>query len=104
MFLSRLLTPAEKHYWATELEVFCIVWVVRKIRHMIEAAPEGLTPIAYTDHIAKVQIRCLEARIFLSKPPNASKSTSGKSFICIKRTQVCLKFIYLVGFCVHYHP
>lgn len=44
MFLSRLLTPAEKHYWATELEVSCILWVVRKIRHMIEAAPEGLTP------------------------------------------------------------
>lgn len=42
MFLGRLLTPAEKHYWATGLKVSCIVWVVRKIRHMIEAAPAGL--------------------------------------------------------------
>jgi hypothetical protein len=56
MFLSRLLTPAEKQYWATELEVSCIVWVVRKIRHMIEAAPEDLTPVAYTDHIATINL------------------------------------------------
>lgn len=48
---SCILTPAEKHYWATELEVSCIVWVVRKIRHMIEAVPEDLTPVAYTDHM-----------------------------------------------------
>ncbi|KAJ5926427.1 hypothetical protein N7516_008200 [Penicillium verrucosum] len=40
--IDSLLTPAEKH-WATELEVSCIVWVVRKIHHMIEAAPEHLT-------------------------------------------------------------
>jgi dUTPase len=56
MFLSRLLTPAEKHYWSTELEVSCIVWVVRKIRHMIEAAPDDLTPVAYTDHIATINL------------------------------------------------
>ncbi|KAL2701046.1 hypothetical protein AAEP93_007865 [Penicillium crustosum] len=49
MFLSRLLTPAEKHYWETELEVSCIVWVVRKIRHMIEAALENLSPVRVID-------------------------------------------------------
>ena len=32
MFLSRLLTAAEKNYWPTELEVSGLVWVVRKIR------------------------------------------------------------------------
>ena len=56
MFLSRLLTLAEKQYWSTELEVSCIVWVVRKIRHMIEAAPDDLTPVAYTDHIATINL------------------------------------------------
>jgi hypothetical protein len=25
IFLSRLLTPAEKHYWVTELEISCLV-------------------------------------------------------------------------------
>ncbi|KAJ5252623.1 hypothetical protein N7489_003033 [Penicillium chrysogenum] len=56
MFLSRVLTPAEKHYWATELEISCLVWVVRKIRHMVEAAPDDLTPVAYTDHIATINL------------------------------------------------
>ncbi|OQD67322.1 hypothetical protein PENDEC_c039G03438 [Penicillium decumbens] len=56
LFLSRLLTPAEKSYWPTELEVSCIVWAIRKARHMIEAAPEDLTPIAYTDHIATINL------------------------------------------------
>lgn len=56
MFLSRLLTPTEKHYWAIELEVSCLVWVVRKIRQMIEAAPDDLTPMAYTDHIATINL------------------------------------------------
>ncbi|CAP85697.1 hypothetical protein EN45_058060 [Penicillium chrysogenum] len=50
------LTPAEKHYWATELEISCLVWVVRKIRHMVEAAPDDLTPVAYTDHIATINL------------------------------------------------
>jgi hypothetical protein len=33
-----------------------LVWVVRKIRQMIEAAPDNLTPIAYTDHIATINL------------------------------------------------
>ncbi|KAJ6084129.1 hypothetical protein N7486_010929 [Penicillium sp. IBT 16267x] len=56
MFLSRLLTPAEQNYRATELEVSCIVWAVRKLRHMIEAAPEDLLLVAYTNHIATTNL------------------------------------------------
>lgn len=54
LFLSRLLTEAETRYWPTELEIAGIVWVVKKIRHMIEAAQ--LTTIIYTDHSAAVAI------------------------------------------------
>ena len=55
MFLSKLINAAERNYWPTELEVAAIVWVVRKIRHMIEASE--LPPvIVYTDHSAAVQI------------------------------------------------
>mgnify|MGYP006902559956 CR=1 FL=1 len=39
-----------------ELEVSCIVWVVRKIRHMIKAATVNLTPVAYTDDIATIHL------------------------------------------------
>ncbi|KAK4865001.1 hypothetical protein LT330_001624 [Penicillium expansum] len=54
MFLSRLLTPAEKNYWATELEVSCITWTIRNVRHLIEAADKSV--IFYTDHSATIAI------------------------------------------------
>ena len=54
MFLSKLLSKAESRYWPTELEVACLVWTVRKIRHMIEGCTK--TPIVYTDHAATAGI------------------------------------------------
>lgn len=55
MFLSKCLNDAERNYWPTELEVAGIVWVVKKIRHMLES---NLTPpvVIYTDHSAAVPI------------------------------------------------
>ncbi|KAI0998999.1 hypothetical protein K3495_g9197 [Podosphaera aphanis] len=50
LFLSRAATSAERNYWSTELEVACLVWIVRKVRHMIEAAKSPV--IIYTDHAA----------------------------------------------------
>ncbi|KAJ5978246.1 hypothetical protein N7501_001588, partial [Penicillium viridicatum] len=44
MFVSRLLTPAEKNYWATELET------IKKVRHLIETAKKQV--IFYADHSA----------------------------------------------------
>ena len=37
MFLSKRLSPAETRYWPTELEVTDVVWVVKKMRHLIES-------------------------------------------------------------------
>ena len=54
LFLSRLLSDAETRYWPTELEIAGIVWVVKKIRHMVEAAKDYT--IIYTDHSAAVSI------------------------------------------------
>lgn len=53
-FLSKGLTTAESHYWPTELEVACLVWAVKRIRHMIEAA--RVTTIAITDHSSTTNI------------------------------------------------
>ena len=55
MFLSKSINSAERNYWPTELEVAAIVWVVRKIRHLIEAS-EVPPVVIYTDHSAAVQI------------------------------------------------
>lgn len=54
LFLSRMLTPAEARYWPTELEVACLVWSVKKIRHMIEASDHPT--VVYTDHAASLAI------------------------------------------------
>ncbi|KAI0997352.1 hypothetical protein K3495_g10831 [Podosphaera aphanis] len=54
MFLSRMLSMAEKNYWPTELEVAALVWTVKKVRHIIEAAETPV--IVYTDHSATTSI------------------------------------------------
>ena len=53
-FLSRLLTAAEKNYWPTELEIAGFVWVVKKIRHLIESSRARV--IIQTDHSAILDI------------------------------------------------
>ena len=54
LFLSRMLNEAEKRYWPTELETAGLVWVVRRVRHMIEAAKH--TTVIFTDHNANASI------------------------------------------------
>ena len=55
MFLSRNINTAERNYWPTELEVAGIVWVVKKVRHMIDSMEKSPT-IIYTDHSAAIPI------------------------------------------------
>ena len=54
LFLSRVINGAESRYWPTELELAGIVWVVRKIRHMIESSANPT--IIFTDHGAALGI------------------------------------------------
>lgn len=55
MFLSKMLNQAEQNYWPTELEVAGIVWVIKKVRHMVESTKKPPT-VVYTDHSAAVPI------------------------------------------------
>ena len=54
MFLSKALSDAETRYFSTELEVASLVWIVEKLRHLIETSE--LPVIVFTDHSATVQI------------------------------------------------
>ena len=47
-FFSRLLTPAERSNWPTELEIVGFVWVVKKLRYIIESSKASV--IIQTDH------------------------------------------------------
>ncbi len=54
LFLSRLFAPAEKNYWPTELELASFVWVVKKVRHIIESSKSSV--IIQTNHLAIIDI------------------------------------------------
>ena len=54
LFLSRLHTLAEKNYWPTKLEIAGFVWVVKKVRHIIESSKSNI--IIQTDHSAIIDI------------------------------------------------
>jgi hypothetical protein len=54
VFLNKILTFVEKRYWSTKLEVTAVVWVIKKLHHMIRAF-RHLT-IIWTDHSATTVI------------------------------------------------
>ena len=54
LFLSRLLAPAERNYKPTELEIAGFVWVLKKVRHMIESFKASV--IIQTDRSAILDI------------------------------------------------
>ena len=54
LFFSRLLTSAETRYWSIELEIAELVWVLRKIRHLIESSKHAT--IVYTNHETTLSI------------------------------------------------
>ena len=55
MFLNRCLNGAKKNYWFIELKIVDIVWIIRKIKHMIEFI-EIFSAIVYIDHSTVVFI------------------------------------------------
>lgn len=66
LFLSRLLISIETRYWSIKLEVSDFVWVLKKIRHMIEFTfkiilysnydLDSLKIIVYTNHAVAIEI------------------------------------------------
>jgi hypothetical protein len=48
VFLSKILTSVEKRYWSTELEIAAVVWMIKKLHHMIRASKHSI--IIWTNH------------------------------------------------------
>ena len=55
MFLNKFLNEAEKNYWFIKFEIVEIVWVIKKIKHMIESSSISFI-IIYIDHFIVVLI------------------------------------------------
>ena len=58
LFLSRLLISIEIRYWSIELEIIDIVWIFKKIRHIIEIVDISTIDkiVIYTNHDAILDI------------------------------------------------
>ena len=54
LFFNRLLNFAEIKYWSIELEIIDIMWIFKKVRHLIETSIS--TIIIYIDHDAALEI------------------------------------------------
>lgn len=54
LFLSRLLITVEKNYWPMGLKIAGFVWVIKKVRHLVEFFQACI--IIQTDHSAILNI------------------------------------------------
>lgn len=54
LFLSKMLIEFEKRYWSTKLEIVALVWMIKKIRHMIEIAIKII--VIFTNYFASTSI------------------------------------------------
>ena len=94
-FFNRMFNEAEIKYWPTELEMADLVWVIRKIRHMIENAKQPI--VIFTDFTLNISIakqtilvnnnngkfnfRLVRAFIYFSQFPLNVKYRPGKNHV-----------------------
>lgn len=90
IFLSRLLSPAESHYWPTELEIVGFVWVLKKVRHLIESARAKV--MVQIDHSA---IRDIVQQSSITSTTSAMRMNvrlvRASQFLCQFRLVICHK-------------
>ena len=82
LFFSKMLNQAEQNYWLTKLKVAEIVWIIKKVRHMVKSIKKS-SVVVYTDHSAAVSISrqtsLTTSRRGFSK--NTLKMNSGARFL-----------------------
>ena len=54
MFFSKILSSVKAKYWLIKLEVACLVWILKKVRHIIESTE--LLTIMYIDYFITIDI------------------------------------------------
>ena len=55
LFFNKCLIDIERRYWFTKLKIIDLMWIVRRIRHMIEIFNKS-SMIVYTNHFVIVSI------------------------------------------------
>lgn len=86
LFLSRLLTIAKKNYLPSKFEIAKFVWVMKKLRHLVESFRASI--IIQTDHSAIFNI--------MQQFSIISTSSIMKMNVCLVRTSQFLQQFCLV--------
>ena len=55
LFLNKLLNSVEQNYWSTKLKIANIVWIIKRVKHLIDSIKKFST-IIYTNHSTIVSI------------------------------------------------
>ena len=82
LFLSRMLSEIEIRYWFTELEMCDLIWIVKKVRHMIETIKNII--VVFTNHVVNT---------FIAKQTTMNSSNTDKLNFRLVRA-----FVYLSQF------
>ena len=82
LFLSRMLSEIETKYWSTELEMCDLVWVVKRVRHMIETIKNII--VVFTNHVVNT---------FIAKQTTMNSNNTDKLNLRLVRA-----FVYLSQF------
>ena len=53
-FLNRMFKETEIKYWPIEFEMAGLIWVIRRVRYMIDAMKQ--ITVVFTDHAANISI------------------------------------------------
>ena len=86
MFLNRFLSSVEIRYWSTKLKLADLVWVFKKIRHLINFAVKFT--IIYTDHEISFAI---VKQTFLS-----TSSTDKLNFKLVRASNYIQRFDFII--------
>ena len=55
-FFSRLLMSTKIRYWSIELKITNIIWILKKVRHIIKTLNQSIKIIIYIDHDVALDI------------------------------------------------
>ena len=88
LFLSQLLNFAETRYWFIELEMVGLIWMVKRIKHIIETV--FATTIVFIDYFVNLSIIC--QTILTSSNTNKLNLRSVRAFIYLSQFRLNIKY------------
>ena len=65
LFFNRIFNEAEKKYWFIELKMIDLMWIIRRVRHMIEATKKLLSFSSIMQSIFLLQNKSLSLAVTL---------------------------------------